>query len=387
MVTRRDWLLASGLFLAALFLRLWAVSYPPSEDFDEVYYVDAAESLLNGKGDPNWVHPPLGKLLIAGGIMIAGDNPFGWRLAPVLSGAVCVLLVYLLSLKLFNSRAAASMTSLLLMLDPLSFVQSRIAMLDIFLPLFSLAACLFLVQGAIDRPRSSLWFALSGLAIGAGISVKWSLVPVLFVLSGSVFFMAKGKEDAILIGLRRLYLFFLVIPIAVYLLSYFFLFTAGGTIMDWLAFQGAMLNYHFTMKDTHPDALHPLLWWVGQHLYYVDYTTNAQIWAQSNPFTWLPGAAAAFYLGFEGVRQRRLYQLLPILAFAAQYFMWFLSPRIVFIFYILPIVPFLHLSLGYCLARVGIRGRVYAALVAVYLATAVLLFALDYSRLTGLTYF
>ena len=386
MVARRDWLLASGLFLAALSLRLWGLSYPPVKEFDEVYYADAAESLLNGTGDPNWVHPPLGKLLIAGGIAIAGDNPFGWRLASALSGAICVLLVYLLSLKLFNSRVAASVSGLLLMLDPLSFVQSRIAMLDIFLPLFSLSACLFLVEGASDRPRSALWFALSGAAIGAGIAVKWSLLPILFVLIGSVFFMAKRKEDIILIGLRRLYLFFLVIPVMVYFLSYLFFFVGGGTITTWFAFQGGMLNYHLTLKETHPDALHPLYWWVGQHLYYIDYATNAQIWAQSNPFTWLPGLVAAFYLGFEGLRKKKLYKLLPLLAFAAQYFPWFISPRIVFLFYMTPIVPFLHLSLGYYLARISTRRRLLTALVAVYLAAAVLLFALDYSRMTGLTY-
>ena len=384
MVVRKDWLIATVFLIVALSIRLWRIEYPPSKSFDEVYYVDAAENLLAGKGDPNGVHPPLGKWLIAGGIMVAGDNSFGWRLAPALSGAICVLLVYLLSLKLFNSRTTASMASLLLMLDPLSFVHSRMGMLDIFLPLFSLLACLFLVQGMVDPARGKLWFALSGVAIGAGLSVKWSLLSILLVLVVSVLFIVKRKGDSFLRRLERLYLFFVLLPAAVYLLSYLHFFSSGGSIIDWLGTQGGMLNYHLTMKETHPDALNPILWWIGQHLYYIDYSTNAQIWAKSNPYTWMPGAAAAFFLGFEGLRGKKPNQILPTLAFVVQYLMWFLSPRIVFLFYMVPIVPFLHLSLGFCLARIGTHGRLMAFLVVLYFVGIVLLFALNYSSLTGL---
>jgi predicted membrane-bound dolichyl-phosphate-mannose-protein mannosyltransferase len=208
---------------------------------------------------------------------------------------------------------------------------------------------------------------------------------MLLLLAGFAFFNVKRKESVV-DGVLRPYLLFAIISSVVYLVSYLFVFTGRGTLLDWLGLQGSMLNYHLTMKETHPDSLNPLFWWVGQHLYYVDYASEAEIWAKSNPFTWLTAAAAAFYLGFEWLRSRRLCHLLPTLAFATQYFVWFLSPRIVFIFYMVPIVPFLHLSLGYCLSRAGAGGKLWKVLVAIYLAAAVLLFAFDYPRLTGLAH-
>ncbi len=384
MAARRDWLIATVFLLVALSLRLWRIEYPQTKTFDEVYYVDAAENLLAGKGDPNWVHPPLGKWLIASGIMIVGDNSFGWRLAPALSGAICVLLAYLLSLRLFDSRTAAFLASLFLMLDPLSFVHSRIGMLDIFLPLFSLLACLLLVQGTIDQARGKLWFALSGMAIGASLSVKWSLLPMLLVLAVSVIFVVRTKEDSLLKRLEKLCIFFIVLPAAIYLLSYLHFFSSGRSITDWLGTQGSMLNYHLTMKDTHPDAVNPILWWIGQHLYYIDYSSSAQVWAKSNPYTWVPGAAATFFLGFEATRGKMSLQILPTLAFAAQYLIWFISPRIVFLFYMIPIVPFLFLSLGFILVRIADHGRLTAGSTALYVVGAIVLFALNYPTLAGI---
>jgi hypothetical protein len=48
------------------------------------------------------------------------------------------------------------------MLDPLSFVHSRLAMLDIFLPFFTILSCLFFVQAIIDKETRNRWFAFSG---------------------------------------------------------------------------------------------------------------------------------------------------------------------------------------------------------------------------------
>ena len=38
----------------------------------------------------------MAKLLIAGGILMAGDNPLGWRIASVVFGAAGAVIVYFL---------------------------------------------------------------------------------------------------------------------------------------------------------------------------------------------------------------------------------------------------------------------------------------------------
>ena len=72
--------------------------------FDEDYYVNAArviDRIQPPKGvpyansplgtDPNSEHPPLAKLIMAGGIELFGDGPIAWRLPSVLLGTVAIL--------------------------------------------------------------------------------------------------------------------------------------------------------------------------------------------------------------------------------------------------------------------------------------------------------
>ena len=75
--------LALILIFAAI-TRFANLGRPNELVFDEVYYVDGARDLLaygveSQSGEAEFVvHPPLGKWLIAIGIQIFGDNPFGW---------------------------------------------------------------------------------------------------------------------------------------------------------------------------------------------------------------------------------------------------------------------------------------------------------------------
>ena len=67
-----DWkisfMLSVLLFLGALAIRLLFLNHPGEVIFDEFYYVDAARMIILGEGDPNWVHPPVGKYFIGLGI-------------------------------------------------------------------------------------------------------------------------------------------------------------------------------------------------------------------------------------------------------------------------------------------------------------------------------
>ena len=137
----------------------------PRSVWDEQYYVFDAEAYLGGgigqpiEGAPpvkiadegTWVHPPLGKWIIALlGVGPIGQRPIGWRLPSAVFGIAGVALLYLLALRLWRSVWWAGLAALLLALDGLHIVQSRIAMLDIFLTTFITAAMLFLV---LDRER------------------------------------------------------------------------------------------------------------------------------------------------------------------------------------------------------------------------------------------
>ena len=195
--TRFDLFALIGITLTGAFLRLVRLADPKSLVFDETYYakdacwyVYASASACDTDTEITWVHPPLGKWLLAIGIRIFGYDSFGWRIMAVVAGTVTIALLYLLAKKLFRSTIAATLSSGLLAVDLLHFVQSRTAMLDIFVPLFGVAAILFVVydrerifeppegedgvrarsSGLLDRP----WRLAAGAAAGAAVASKWS---------------------------------------------------------------------------------------------------------------------------------------------------------------------------------------------------------------------
>ena len=46
--------------------------------------------------DPNAEHPQLAKLIMAGGIKLFGDNPWGWRIGSVIFGLIAIVAMYTL---------------------------------------------------------------------------------------------------------------------------------------------------------------------------------------------------------------------------------------------------------------------------------------------------
>jgi general L-amino acid transport system permease protein len=123
-----------GFFLLCL-VRLTVVTKPY---FDEIHYLPAARAVLVLSQPLNPEHPPLGKEILALGIALFGDGPLGWRIMPALFGTLglfaAMRALWFASLSRFATIACGV---LLATAFPL-FVQSRIAMLDIFMASFML---------------------------------------------------------------------------------------------------------------------------------------------------------------------------------------------------------------------------------------------------------
>jgi dolichyl-phosphate-mannose--protein O-mannosyl transferase len=189
---------------AAGFLRFWRLGTPASIiPLDETYYAPNSFGYLCHGTDMTFaanaphtcaglepafaVHPPVGKLLTAIGIKIFGYRPFGWRFMPALVGTLLVLVVYLIARRLWPSkRWPAVAAAILTACDGLLFVQSRMAMLDIFVAFFVVLGVWLLLE---DRARSGdgtgprWWRLAAGAAFGLAIASKWAAVPMLPVVA------------------------------------------------------------------------------------------------------------------------------------------------------------------------------------------------------------
>jgi len=186
------WLLG-GVSLASLAARLIYLAKPfnPSTHsagliFDEQYYVNAARVILGiqpGAGnayaqaalfhDPNAEHPPLVKLLIAGTMKVFGDNPWGWRIAPVIFGSMAILAMFWLVRSARGSAWLALGAATLMAVDNLLLIHARVATLDIFVVTFMIVTVALYLRG---RPL------LAGLALGVGLCTKIVAVDGIFIL-------------------------------------------------------------------------------------------------------------------------------------------------------------------------------------------------------------
>ncbi|MEO7295994.1 MAG: phospholipid carrier-dependent glycosyltransferase [Candidatus Limnocylindria bacterium] len=105
----------------------------------------------------------------------AGSNAFAWRLAGVVFGVLLVALVYLLAATMFGRRRIAALAAGFVAIDGMSYVMSRIAMNDIFVTVFIVAAYLAFWQIWSGRWARSAWWVLPlvGVLIGLAAATKW----------------------------------------------------------------------------------------------------------------------------------------------------------------------------------------------------------------------
>lgn len=188
---RSPLVLLGALSLFSLGARLWFINKPlvtggkSALIFDEQYYVSAARVILgihSGTGsyagatpfhDPNAEHPPLAKLLIALSMKVLGDNPWGWRIFPIIFGSLALLAMFWLVRSAGGSRWLALSASFLFATDNLMLLQGRIALLDIFTVFFMLVAVALYLRGRA---------VLAGLALGVGLCTKLTALDIFFVL-------------------------------------------------------------------------------------------------------------------------------------------------------------------------------------------------------------
>jgi 4-amino-4-deoxy-L-arabinose transferase-like glycosyltransferase len=149
---------------------------PPTLVSDEIFYVNAARHIASfppGPGDiyapralgrdPNFEHPPLAKVIIAGSMKVLGNKSLAWRIPSVAFGTLAVGLVYWLA----RSVGASGWTSLgaaaLMATDNMTLAYGRFATLDIFVVAFMILGVGLYLR---DRP----W--LAGVALGVGACTK-----------------------------------------------------------------------------------------------------------------------------------------------------------------------------------------------------------------------
>ena len=382
------------ILLLSIFIRFWRLGVPNTYYFDEVYHAYTAKEMLVGNPAAwefwhtppggfayEWSHPPLAKLFMSLGMIIFGANAFGWRFFGAAAGVGIVLLVYILSMKLFKDKFIACTSSFLIVFESLVFVQSRIGMNDVYFIFFMLLSLILLL---------SRRYFLMGIFWGLALASKWTAVYGIFIFP--IFFLhelyskqLQNKKAYI----RKIFLIspfcFLIVPVLIYLFSYSpYFFLNDPTIKDHIdansgvgkierdlclkAFdrdfcdkltivwnvQQQIYWYHTRLKATHS---YQSLWntWpfdIRPVYYYVENFDGkiAQIYAMGNPAIFWAGILAVIYSFYKLLSKPSFNLGFVIACYLAFWLPWALSPRIMFIYHYTPSVVFLAI-----LIAIGLR--------------------------------
>ncbi len=122
-------------------------------------------------------------------------DPFGWRIASAVVGALMVLVMCRLARRLTGSTVLGCVAGLLLCFDGLHFVLSRLALLDIFVAFFLLCGVACLVNDRDwFRARLARFWRRTGCERGFGPVRRRAAPPVAAASAGCRFGLAVGTK-------------------------------------------------------------------------------------------------------------------------------------------------------------------------------------------------
>lgn len=384
-------------------------SWYNSTYFDEIYHARTAYEHLNGTQPYETSHPPLGKVIMSWFIAIFGMTPFGWRFAGALAGILMLPAMYLMGKQLTKRTDMAFAAMTMMVLDCMHFTQTRIATIDSF-PVLFIILCFFFMLRFMQRdivlqPLGKVLpdLALSGFFMGCAVSSKWigayagAGLAVLYFWT-CIRHIRLGRQAGKLLqndphnaelrqrsqnAVRRVIilclwclLFFVAVPVVIYLLSYipYFAYRYKDGLWDFIQMvikaNEGMLSYHSTpgLGMDHP-FYSPWYEWplIKRPMYYsmaqfVPEGYSYSIFCFGNPAVWLVGLAGIAITAIawgkrhvyaldgscSGVHlQGKSWSVAPafvLIGLLAQFLPWVLVPRGTYIYHYFASVPFLILG-------------------------------------------
>ena len=262
------WSIISILFIGSV-LRFYNLGLIPGPVFDEVFYPVFAINYLSGETFFS-VHPPLGSYILTLSIYlydllpwtehidfnsakVDSINPLAYRWVGAVAGVGLIYVGYRLALELLNKKIFALLVAVFFAIDGSLLVDSRFGLINVYLSLFGFMAVLFFIRGM--KSGRLVQFFISGLMLGAVISIKWNGLGIwlaLLLFSILLFVMNKTRLISYKNYGYRQALLALIMPFFIYLVLWMPELSHNETTL--LDKHSQMASYHFENTDqkSHP---------------------------------------------------------------------------------------------------------------------------------------
>ena len=380
--------------------------------FDEIYHGRTAYENIKNIYPYEITHPPLGKIIISLGIRIFGMTPFGYRFMGAFFGVLMLLPLYILLKNMFGKTKVAMCGTLLFAFEFMHFTQTRIATIDTYGVFFTLLSFLFMwrwMTAPYTAKLRTTWLDLflCGLSFGLGCACKLTVLyagvglAALWLLRAIMKYRAVGlghygRELLGTIGLSVL--FFIVIPVIIYCLSYIPYGLALGYKMPGMLTDGNyykliwdnqvyMLTYHNGVNQTHPYSSRWYQWLfdVRPILYYLQYNgeTKSAFGAFNSPLISWAGLAALISIVFAFWKRRKPQAVLIWAGYLCQFLPWVIITRTTFAYHYFGCILFLTIAISFVFDELIERRSKNDKLVYAFTGLNTALFVLFYPVLSG----
>lgn len=377
----RPFLIAFALGIIAELLFLANLAIPAKPVFDEIYYAEGARTIAKLYAPYNVEHPLFAKTIMAGGILLFGDNSFGWRFFSTVAGAVVIMCVFAIGWQLLGRVRPALYAALFVVFNFIVYIQARIAMLDGYMAAFVLLAIVVMIAAARAPAASTRrWLLGAAVLLGLAVGAKWTAIPFVAFAAITMIWLKTRRDRAYFAGIRLVpgLAILGVVSILTYALTFLpaFLYRYEPlTIATFIPYQ-----FRILAQQTAPLPVHPYQspWWSWAldlrpmwYLYEPVDGVQRGILMLGNPAVMWGGLAAVAACLYAGLRDRVRPMLAIGLLWLGSYGMWALIPKKIgfFYYYYLPSV-FLGLALAAALERYAEPRFKYASEAALVLSFA-----------------
>lgn len=393
--------------------------------FDEIYHPRTAFEFITHRYPYENTHPPLGKAIIACGMLLFGVNPFGWRFFGTLCGVLMVPAVYVMGKKMLKKTSFACIAAFLFSFDFMHLSQTRLATIDSYTAFFVMGMYLFMFL-YIEKnfyetgvKKTLLPLFASGICFGLGAATKWQGLYAGLGLAFLFFYSLARRyleyrralrnpqtpmAERVICSFKPMaaktilagFGFFVLVPLVIYFLSYIPAMRSEATGLSFFfTNQSSMYRYHANLEAGHNYGS---AWWQWPFDYkplyayspnrdFIPEGTSMGITSFGNPAIWwmtIPAVAWSLWQLWKNRKQQDLGLLTAVVGFFSLYVPWIFVTRTAFIYHFFPCVVFVVLMIVYYIRQLAEKRKGLPALAWAYLVFVFVLFILYYPVLTGM---
>jgi dolichyl-phosphate-mannose-protein mannosyltransferase len=270
------------------------------------------------------------------------DNPWGWRVFPILFGTTTIVLFYFLCRRLNMSPTAANIATFLLAFENMTFVQNSVAMLDVFYVTFMVGAFLL---------YASRKYLASGISIGLSALAKLNGALALPAVGIHWLFTRQGRSPWFLLTIFFAGLSFVELMILFdFAITHQFssLMDPFHRINEMMGLSGSLTFATVTHESASPPwqwliSWKPMAYWIMPH-----YTSAVSftIWAMIIP--------SFGYMVWRAVKRDEA-GLFGVAWFTSTYLVWIpaclITDRVTYPYYFYPTIGAVCIGLGMALSQ------------------------------------